>query len=64
MSKVRIYNYTDKDLPEDIRKAFEVLSSDNKVSKRLSLHDIFKSKGLQCFCSECYEKKVYNKSIT
>lgn len=63
MSKVRIYNYDDKDLPEDIRRVYRVMSNSVNMKKNKSLHDIFKSKGLQCFCSECYEKKVYNKSI-
>ena len=63
MTKIRIYNYDDKDLPTTIRNVLNVMLNDNKVSNKNSLHDIFKSKGLQCFCTECYENKVYNRNI-
>lgn len=56
-SNVRIYDSTDKDLPEVARNVLDVLSSEVVEEDKESLHSIFKRKGFTCFCTKCYEAK-------
>lgn len=76
MTKVRVYNLNDPDLPESLHivkdtftssvqpkieeKAAEIVQ-DNTRQPGESLHDYLNRKGIRCFCKICKGKNVHSK---
>lgn len=60
MTKQRVYNLTDKDLPEELILVKEVFVDYEKTIERRgneSLHDYFTRRAFKCFCKPCAKKR-------
>lgn len=62
----RVYNLTDKDLPDNLLLVREVFLNEvlNSRKRGESLHQYFTRKGFKCFCKACSRKRELERNAT